>query len=463
MNRANDSSNLARWLVILGEIAILNLLFYLFLHLSGTSSTSSIRLEYIFITLSYLLSVLLSNSHEVLFGRSVRSDQIVSVQFGNIVRFVFIWLSVLAVLEIVYYSYWFYMSFFIAVVVSFVVFRLLCRSIVNGLRMRGRNSCRVLYVGISANMTELYAEMMRSKSRGFVVVGYFDIDRSDSFPSTYLGTPSDVVGYLSSNRIDALYCSLPSSMSRDIAPIILYCERHLVRYYSVPNLRNYLQRRVSLEMFGETPILSIRTEPLSKVDNRILKRTFDILFSSLILLTLFPIVYVVFGTLIKLTSRGGVLFRQRRHGINGVEFWCYKFRSMRENSASDDLQTSECDTRKTAVGDFMRRHNIDELPQFINVLRGDMSVVGPRPHMLRHTKEYSHLIDTYMVRHYVKPGVTGWAQVTGYRGETRELRDMEGRIRADIWYMEHWTFTLDLLIIYKTIYKMFVSGDEHAY
>ncbi len=463
MNRVNDSSNLARWLVILGEIAILNLLFYLALRVSGTDATTSIRLEYIFITLSYLVSVLLSDSHEILFGRSVRSDQIVNVQLGNIVRFVLIWLSVLAVMDIVYYSYWFYMSFFAAVVVAFVVFRLLCRGVVKGVRMRGGNSCRVLYVGSSANMTELYTVMMSSKSRGYVVVGYFDVARNDHFPAPYLGRPSDVTNYLLHNRVDSLYCSLPSSMKETILPIILYCDRHLIRYYSVPNLRNYLQRRVSLEMFSETPILSIRTEPLSKVDNRFVKRSFDILFSALFLLTLFPIVYVVFGSMIKLTSRGGVLFRQRRHGINGEEFWCYKFRSMRVNLGSDDLQASEDDPRKTAVGDFMRRHNIDELPQFINVLRGDMSVVGPRPHMLRHTEEYSRLIDTYMVRHYVKPGVTGWAQVTGYRGETRELRDMEGRIRADIWYMEHWSFTLDLLIIYKTIFKMFVSGDDRAY
>lgn len=230
----------------------------------------------------------------------------------------------------------------------------------------------------------------------------------------------------------------------------------------MPNIRNYVHRRMYFDMFGNIPILSIRKEPLAQVENRMLKRTFDILFSLLFLCTVFPFIYLIIGAAIKLSSPGPIFFKQKRSGENGKEFWCYKFRSMRVNVDSDKVQATIDDPRKTKIGDFMRRTSIDELPQFINVLLGQMSVVGPRPHMLKHTEEYSRLIDKYMVRHLVKPGITGWAQVTGYRGETKELWQMEGRVERDVWYLEHWTFLLDIYIIYKTV-KNAVQGDKEAY
>ena len=177
---------------------------------------------------------------------------------------------------------------------------------------------------------------------------------------------------------------------------------------------------------------------------------------------LFPIIYIIVGCIIKITSPGPIFFKQKRNGINGEEFWCYKFRSMKVNLDADKIQATKNDPRKTKFGNFMRKTNIDELPQLINVFLGDMSLVGPRPHMVKHTEEYSQLIDTYMVRHFVKPGITGWAQVTGYRGETKELHQMEGRVKADIWYMEHWSFILDLNIIYKTFANA-IHGEKNAY
>lgn len=159
---------------------------------------------------------------------------------------------------------------------------------------------------------------------------------------------------------------------------------------------------------------------------------------------------------------GPIFFRQKRNGLNDKEFYCYKFRSMKVNAEADTLQATKDDPRKTRWGNIMRKTNIDELPQFINVLLGDMSIVGPRPHMLKHTEEYSKLINKYMVRHFVKPGITGWSQVTGYRGETKELKDMEGRVIGDIWYIEHWSFWLDIYIIYKTV-RNAIHGEKNAY
>ena len=213
---------------------------------------------------------------------------------------------------------------------------------------------------------------------------------------------------------------------------------------------------------GDVPVLSLHREPLNKFDNRLIKRTFDFVMSGLFLCTVFPFIYLIVGAIIKITSPGPIFFKQKRNGINGKEFWCYKFRSMKVNKDADKVQATKNDPRKTKFGDFMRKTNIDELPQLINVFLGDMSLVGPRPHMLKHTEEYSALIDNYMVRHLVKPGITGWAQVTGFRGETKELYQMEGRVEADIWYMEHWSFLLDLFIIYKTFANV-VKGEKEAY
>ena len=215
------------------------------------------------------------------------------------------------------------------------------------------------------------------------------------------------------------------------------------------------------EFLEDTEVYTTYKNPLQNPINKLAKRSFDVIASSGFLLgtaLLLPFIFVI----VKLQSPGPLLFRQKRTGLDGREFYCYKFRSMHVNTDADKLQATENDPRKYPFGNFMRKFNIDELPQFWNVLKGDMSIVGPRPHMLAHTKQYSQLIDKYMVRHFVKPGVTGWAQVTGFRGETKELWQMEGRVMRDIWYIENWDFWLDLNIIWMTI-KTFFVHDKQAY
>jgi putative colanic acid biosynthesis UDP-glucose lipid carrier transferase len=200
--------------------------------------------------------------------------------------------------------------------------------------------------------------------------------------------------------------------------------------------------------------------PLDRAFNVVLKRMFDIVFSALFLLTLFPFIYLILGIAIKLSSPGPVFFVQERTGKRGRIFRCYKFRSMRINA--DTRQATVDDPRTTRLGRFIRRTNLDELPQFINVFKGDMSVVGPRPHPLWLNDKFSPMIENYMVRYFVKPGITGWAQVNGARGETKRVEDMEGRVAKDLWYLKNWTFPLDISIIFKTIVYM-LQGDKHAY
>jgi exopolysaccharide biosynthesis polyprenyl glycosylphosphotransferase len=209
-------------------------------------------------------------------------------------------------------------------------------------------------------------------------------------------------------------------------------------------------------------VITLREEPLRDFVNRFLKRMFDLIFSIFVIVFVLSWLYPIIAILIKLSSKGPILFEKLRSGVNNEEFICYKFRSMRISSDSDYKQATHGDSRITKLGSFLRKSSLDEFPQFINVLMGDMSIVGPRPHMLLHTEEYSELISKYMVRQLVKPGITGVAQIRGYRGETKELEDMEGRVRLDVWYIENWSLSLDINIVIQTIWNIF-KGDENAY
>jgi len=249
----------------------------------------------------------------------------------------------------------------------------------------------------------------------------------------------------------------------DMIALYKYCENNLIRFYALPIYLSYLRRNMRVNHIGSTVLLSPRREPLRALENRFLKRTVDLIVSFIFLFTVFPIIYVIVALIIKRQSPGPVIFAQRRNGLNGEVFRCYKFRSMHVNKNADTQQATAHDPRKFPFGNFMRRTNIDELPQFVNVFLGKMSLVGPRPHMLKHTEEYSQIVSKYMVRHWVKPGITGWAQVNGFRGETRELEQMEKRVKADIWYVENWSFWLDIRIIWRTLLNMLFHKDENAY
>lgn len=454
--------------VLLGDLILLNLLLWGFEQFLGNrfwcENCGSILQGMALITLCYLLC----NMHSgVILHRSVvRPEQIMVRVLRNMVPFVLLSVCILLLFHFEFSHSRLFGLFYIVLILVIVSYRLAFRYFLELYRKQGGNVRKVILIGSHENMQELYHAMTDDPTSGYRVLGYFEDFPSDRYPSdvSYLGHPQEVNNFLKQNvgRVDQLYCSLPSARSAEIVPIINYCENHLVRFFSVPNVRNYLKRRMHFEMWGNVPVLSIRREPLELLENRIVKRTFDIVCSTLFLCTIFPFIYIIVGVAIKMSSPGPIFFKQKRSGEDGKEFWCYKFRSMRVNAQCDTLQATEHDPRKTRIGEIIRKTSIDELPQFINVFKGDMSIVGPRPHMLKHTQEYSLLINKFMVRHFVKPGITGWAQVTGYRGETKELWQMEGRVMRDIWYIEHWTFLLDLYIMYKTVYNA-IHGEKEAY
>lgn len=454
-------------IIIAGDLCILNALFITLYYVLDTDTqrillSDSLPQLLVLLNLVYLLCNY--SKGVVLHRRIVRADHIVMRAVRNTFCHAVVFISLITLVHFGSLSTRFLVIFYTAFLALLVSYRLIFRHFVKIYRRKGGNRRTVALVGDGSNMVELYEEMTADPTSGFKVVGYFAEHPSDNYPKEchYLGTPQEVIPYLKKSKAEQLYCGLTSSHSKEILPIISYCENNLIHFYSVPNVRNYLKRRMHLELIGNVPVLDIRQEPLAQPENRLAKRLFDIVFSLLFLCTIFPIIFIIIGLAIKITSPGPIFFKQKRSGEGNKEFWCYKFRSMRVNKDSDKVQATLNDPRKTRLGNFMRKTSIDELPQFINVLLGDMSVVGPRPHMLKHTEEYSKLIDKYMVRHLVKPGITGWAQVTGFRGETKELWQMEGRVERDIWYLEHWTFMLDLYIIYKTV-KNAVKGEKEAY
>jgi exopolysaccharide biosynthesis polyprenyl glycosylphosphotransferase len=236
----------------------------------------------------------------------------------------------------------------------------------------------------------------------------------------------------------------------------------MIRFKIVPDFSGFYHRRVALEFYEDLPVLLRRPEPLQNVFNSFVKRSFDILFSLFVILFILSWLTPIMAMLIKLSSKGPVFFTQKRSGKVNQEFWCWKFRTMAVNEDADSASATKNDKRVTRIGKILRQTSLDELPQFYNVLLGNMSVVGPRPHMLKHTKEYAKIVDKFMVRQFVTPGITGLAQVRGYRGEIKDSELMYRRVRTDVWYIENWSFLLDIQIIFKTVQLGF-RGDKMAF
>jgi Undecaprenyl-phosphate glucose phosphotransferase len=262
--------------------------------------------------------------------------------------------------------------------------------------------------------------------------------------------------------IQELYVVTKPNFIVDLNGIFELADRYCIRLKFIPDFSGMGKHSFKAANFNNFHVITARNEPLQNAYNRLIKRVFDIVFSVCVVLFLLSWLYPIIAIIIKKQSKGPVLFKQLRTGIKNQSFWCYKFRSMTVNSQSDSLQAQKEDARVTPIGKFIRRTSIDELPQFFNVLQGDMSVVGPRPHMLKHTQDYNEQIDNFMVRHFVKPGITGLAQVSGFRGETKKVSDMKRRVNADINYVQTWSLIKDIKICILTIIVT-LKGDENAF
>ncbi len=473
MRQYSRTSTLIHNMVTVGDFIILNVLYYIYIHLDCIAGNlvggiSSLKLMILANLAMVVAQYFFSN---VVHSRHANAAQILrQVSLLTFLQWAAMWLLT----EITMNSEGLYapdirlsLFFFPILLVSLLLARFVERRIIKAYRSKGHNQRHAVFVGASPATVSIYKYLTGDPTFGYNVNGYFSDTQIDDCPEglQYRGSLETLDKILEKHlpygTADEVYCCLPLDDSDYITKLMRYCSNNAIHFYYVPTYPLMSDHTLKLERVGSTIAFTIYNEPLQKISNRIIKRTFDVIVSSIILVCLLPFLPFI-ALAIKCSSRGPVFFRQSRTGINGREFNCYKFRSMAVNDDADSKQATKDDPRKFAFGNFMRKTNIDELPQFFNVLIGDMSIVGPRPHMLRHTEIYRDRIDAYMVRHFIKPGITGWAQVTGYRGETPELWQMEGRVQRDIWYMEHWNLWLDLVIIWKTA-MMCIKPDKHAY
>ncbi|WPO79085.1 undecaprenyl-phosphate glucose phosphotransferase [Flavobacterium sp. KACC 22761] len=356
---------------------------------------------------------------------------------------------------------YFYCFFFCLLMIS----RYLSMKLLKYIRAKGYNFRSFIIVGANDAGERMRKILAKDLTYGYRFMGFFDeqVDPFAFISHPILGGFDQIEEFIINEEVDEMYVALHIDNISVINQLVQICEQHMVRIKFIPDFQLYTKsNKVQITFYENTPVLMFRPEPLELAVNRFLKKIFDICFSSFVLLFIFPWLFPIIMLIIKMESPGPVFFKQERSGRDNKSFTCLKFRSMRLNRAADSIQAKKGDSRVTKFGAFMRKTSIDELPQFFNVFFGDMSVVGPRPHMVNHTKQYSELINNYLVRQYAKPGITGWAQINGFRGETKELIDMENRVEYDIWYIENWNILLDIKIIIKTILNVF-RGEENAY
>jgi putative colanic acid biosynthesis UDP-glucose lipid carrier transferase len=337
------------------------------------------------------------------------------------------------------------------------------------LREKGYNKRKILMVGAGKRATEFCNLINRNQYLGYEVVGFLEDSERQIHNCPYLGKTDKIEQLLSTQEadFDEVVVALPNSAHNKIKHIASIVTRQAVKLRIIPDYYELVNSEYNVSIFSGFPMITLRSEPLDNFNLGIIKRLFDLVFSSLVLISICSWLFPIIALCIKLDSKGPVFFVQERWGKKNRKIRCYKFRSMNvfndaETTNGKYRQAEKNDVRITRVGGFLRKTSLDEFPQFLNVFKGEMSVVGPRPHPTPLNLESKQFIDNYTVRHLVKPGITGWAQVHGFRGETKDPSLMRARVEHDIWYIENWSLLLDLKIILLTFWKMF-AGDKNAY
>lgn len=442
------------------DFLVINLILFAVLHFFG-SMEYNLRMRAIFICVNFAylpaLYVYLFDVHTI---RALYVDQIVRIAVKSVFLHACCFIALLYILhgQIPIKAL---LTFYLVLILCLPLTWVVCRLILKRYRKSGYNYLKVVVIGTGPNSERLTSALVSDPGFGYRILAYFGPKPEGEFKGNYMGDVDALEQFIVNNNVDEIYFTISGEDRERLKEVMRIAETHVVRFNYVPHLTKYIERRYEVNFVGSVPVLTTHPTPLSSPINRFVKRAFDIVFSGIFLI-FSPILFIPIAIAIKISSPGPIFFKQKRTGYKGKEFTCLKFRTMRVNEDADKIQATKDDPRKTKVGEFLRKTSLDELPQFINVFLGDMSVVGPRPHMLKCTEEYSKIIEQYMVRHTIKTGITGLAQVSGYRGEIKEVWQMKCRVEYDIWYAEHWSFLLDLKIIFRTVINVF-TGDEQAY
>jgi len=411
---------------------------------------------FVFITLSWVVVALRSDFYEIY--RFTRVTNILTLLLKQGLLFL---LTVFAFfgffnelnkkpLEILIYVGW---CMLIITVAKTAIFYLLKKY---RLLLKG-NLRKVVIIGLNQKTDQLRKFFTQNPEYGYILERTFEID-SDINNSSL----EECFQFIEDKNVDEIYASVAKLSNKQLGQLIDYADNNLKILKFLPDNKEIYSKRLDFTYYGFLPILSLRKIPIDEPFNKFIKRAFDIILSIIVIVGILSWLTPILGLIIKLESKGPVFFKQKRNGLDYQEFFCYKFRSMRPNPEAHLHQIRKNDPRVTKVGRIIRKTSIDELPQFINVLKGDMSVVGPRPHMVSHTHMYAEKIDKFMVRHFIKPGITGLAQVSGYRGEVEDDNHIINRVKYDIFYLENWSLLLDIKIVFQTIYNA-IRGEEKAY
>ena len=452
-------SKLLPILTFAGDILALNGLFFVLSTKGHFIVQESWYLFLIIVNLSWIAIILYTNTYKV--NRVYAISKLISRTIYSVGQHFLITCAAIYLMNFLLVHKWSLLAAY--AIFSFIIltWRLALYYFLSFYRSKGYNFRNVVIVGFGAIAKQLEIFFSIHPEYGFRFLGYFD----DNFNSSKkLGDINTAHTFFQSpeNKIDEVYCCLPYVKYGQIKKLIELCEDKMIKVKIITDFRAFSFKGIDLERYDHIPVLNVSSVPLDNRKNQILKLIFDVIFSSFLILLVFSWLFPVIMLAIKATSKGPAFFKQKRTGKGNTDFICWKFRTMYVNNEADIKQATREDSRVTPVGAFLRKTSLDELPQFFNVLLGSMSVVGPRPHMLKHTVEYSKLIKKYMIRHHVKPGITGLAQRKGYRGETENVIDMKNRLRLDRFYIENWSFILDLKIITDTAISI-VRGSEKAF
>jgi putative colanic acid biosynthesis UDP-glucose lipid carrier transferase len=357
----------------------------------------------------------------------------------------------------------FLISILTSFAVSLMINRFLHLALYNYFQNRNHIVRKVMIIGYNDRAKKL-AEYLEQEPVKTEIVGFCEEEENISELSNYpiISGINEVVETSKQYKVTEIYSTIAPEQQTGIYKLMAQADQACIRFRIIPDLNHFIRKPVHIDYFNDMPVLSLRKEPLDDVGNRIKKRFYDVVFSSLIILLVLSWLVPIVGLLIWLDNRGPVFFIQQRSGKGGKPFGCIKFRSMKVNRDANLRQATRDDNRITRVGRFLRKSNLDEMPQFFNVFMSNMSIVGPRPHMTKHTDDYSKMLNHYMIRHFLKPGITGWAQIHGFRGEIKYMEDINNRVEYDLWYLENWSLWLDTRIIVMTAFNM-AKGEKNAY
>ncbi|MDZ4664523.1 MAG: undecaprenyl-phosphate glucose phosphotransferase [Bacteroidota bacterium] len=414
---------------------------------------------FFFLTFCWMVSTLLTKNYYInrLPGLLINALNL-SKHFLLYFLFLFVYLQLvhktqISHKQIITFSLWLY--------VFLLIWRIFVFTFIKRTLKASKNRQPVIIAGVSVASIHFKEFVEAHPEYGIHILGFFTNKTNEKV--NVLGPLSDLIPFCQNNKISEIICSADKLSKDDINNILEYCENNFISLKIIPDSAGFLGRTLVTTFIEHMPLLALHKNPFDEATNQFLKRGFDILFSLTVIVFVLSWLMAIIAILIKLSSKGPVFFLQERSGIRNKSFKCFKFRSMRTEKNAEFKQATKNDSRVTKIGAFIRKTSLDELPQFFNVLIGNMSIVGPRPHPLKLTEEYSQKVDRYMVRHLVKPGITGLSQVMGYRGETQhDLYLMKMRVRMDRFYIDNWSFYLDLKVVWATVLLMF-RKDTNAY